>query len=57
VQPVRDRVLPVRLTDAEHREIKLAAAIEGVTVSAFLRSRGAAAAKRAIRSAAGSTDG
>jgi uncharacterized protein (DUF1778 family) len=57
VEPKRDRVLPVRLTDSEQREVKHAAEIEGVTVSAFLRARGLAAAKRVIRREAGSTDG
>jgi uncharacterized protein (DUF1778 family) len=57
VQPIRDRIIPVRLTESEHREIMLAAAIEGVTVSAFLRSRGTAASKRTLKRAAGSTDG
>lgn len=57
VEPIRDRVVPVRFTESEHGEVSAAAAAEGVSVSAFLRARGLAAAKRAIEREAGSTDG
>ncbi|WP_370878800.1 MULTISPECIES: plasmid mobilization protein [Nocardiaceae] len=57
VEPIRDRVVPVRFTEDEHGEVSAAAAAEGVTLSAFLRARGVASAKRALRREAGSADG
>jgi hypothetical protein len=57
VEPIRDRVVPVRFTESEHGEVSAAAAAEGVSVSAFLRARGLAAARRSLRREAGSADG
>ena len=52
-----DRVVPVRFTEDEQGEVSAASAAEGVTLSAFLRARGVASAKRALRREAGSADG
>ena len=57
VEPLRDRVVPVRFTDSEHSDVTRAAAAEGVPLSAYLRARGLAAAKRALKREAGSADG
>ena len=56
-EPTRDRVVPVRFTESEHSEVTRASAAEGVPLSAFLRARGVAAAKRSLKRGSGSAEG
>ncbi|MGU3438278.1 plasmid mobilization protein [Actinomycetes bacterium M1A6_2h] len=42
-----DKVVSVRLTAAEHALVATAAAAAGVSISAYLRTKGVAAARRA----------
>lgn len=41
--------MPVRFTVSEHEEVARAADAAGVSLSAYLRARGLAAAKRSLR--------
>ncbi|WP_371829844.1 plasmid mobilization protein [Rhodococcoides yunnanense] len=45
----RDNIVPVRFTVSEHEEVARAADAAGVSLSAYLRARGLAAAKRSLR--------
>nr|WP_141216411.1 hypothetical protein [Rhodococcus sp. 06-621-2] len=54
--PTRDFVVSVRLTESEHDEVTLAADAAGVSLSAYLRARGVAAAKRSVRRGASSPE-
>lgn len=45
----RDSIVPVRFTTSEHDEVTRAAEAAGVSLSAYLRARGLAAAKRSLR--------
>ncbi|WP_371828081.1 plasmid mobilization protein [Rhodococcoides fascians] len=47
--PTLDFVVSVRLTESEHVEVTQAADAAGVSLSAYLRARGVAAARRSLR--------
>nr|WP_143545499.1 hypothetical protein [Rhodococcus sp. 15-1154-1] len=47
--PTLDFVVSVRFTESEHDEVTQAADAAGVTLSAYLRARGVAAARRSFR--------
>ncbi|WP_037140567.1 plasmid mobilization protein [Rhodococcoides fascians] len=52
----RDNIVPVRFTASEYDEVARAADAAGVSLSAYLRARGVAAAKRSVRRGASSPE-